>query len=349
MLPARGLARAKVPPSGGVARQYRSCGSACFDVPVRSPTRDPRAIGLPVAVASAIFFGGSGPFAKPLINAGLSPLHVAWLRLAGGALLLLPVLLRHLPVLRRAPRLILGYGLFSVAGVQVCYFAAIATIPVGVALLIEFLGPVLVLGWIRFVRRAPVSRSAVIGVLLAVVGLACVVELFSGLSFNPLGLLLSLGAAACQATYFLLSDSTADVDPFALAGFGLLLGAAVVTAIARPWEMDIALLAGQVELAGHHVPAMAAVGWVVVGSTVLAYLTGIVAVRLLSPQVAGGVAFLEPVVATLLAWVLLAEALGTPQLVGGALILLGAYVAQRAAPADRDAGALTGPVGSPAP
>ena len=188
-----------------------------------------------------------------------------------------------------------------------------------------------------------------IGVLLAVVGLACVVELFSGLSFNPLGLLLSLGAAACQATYFLLSDSTAEVDPFALAGFGLLLGAAVVTAIARPWEMDFPLLAGQVELAGHHVPAMAAVGWVVVGSTVLAYLTGIVAVRLLSPQVAGGVAFLEPVIATLLAWVLLAEALGKPQLVGGALILVGAYVAQRAAPSGRDAGALAGPVGSPAP
>lgn len=316
-------------------------------MPVRLLTRDPRAAGVAVAVASAIFFGGSGPFAKPLINAGLSPLHVAWLRLAGGALVMLPLALRHVSALRRAPGLIIGYGLFAVAGVQVSYFAAIATVPVGVALLIEFLGPVLVLGWIRFVRRAPVSRSAVTGVLVAVVGLAFVVELFSGLSFNPLGLLLSLGAAACQATYFLLSDSAEEVNPFALAGFGLLVGAAAVTALARPWEIDFALLAGSVELAGHHVPAIGAVAWVVLGSTVLAYLTGIVAVRRLSPQIAGAVAFLEPVVATVLAWVLLSEGLGPAQLVGGALILVGAYVAQRAAPADRTAGT-TGALGAPA-
>lgn len=314
-------------------------------MPVRLLTRDPRAAGVAVAVASALFFGGSGPFAKPLINAGLSPLHVAWLRLAGGALVMLPIALRHASALHRAPGLIIGYGLFAVAGVQVSYFAAIATVPVGVALLIEFLGPVLVLGWIRFVRRAPVSRSAVIGVLLAVVGLACVVELFSGLSFNPLGLLLSLGAAACQATYFLLSDSAEEVNPFALAGFGLLVGAAAVTAFARPWEIDFALLAGPVELAGHPIPAIGAVAWVVLGSTVLAYLTGIVAVRRLSPQIAGAVAFLEPVVATVLAWVLLSEELGPAQLVGGALILVGAYVAQRAAPADRTAGILGTPAG----
>ncbi|WP_370591190.1 EamA family transporter [Saccharopolyspora montiporae] len=300
-------------------------------------TDSARTTGIAFAIASAFCFGGSGPFAKPLISAGLTPLQVAWLRLAGGALLMLPFALRHTAVLRRAPRLLLGYGLFAIAGVQVFYFAAIAAIPVGVALLIEFLGPVLVLGWIRFVRRRPVSRSAAIGVAVAVAGLVCVVQLWSGLGFDPLGLLLALGAAGCQAAYFLLSDSEADVDPFALAGYGLLLGAAVVTVLARPWRMDWALLAGQVDLAGHGVPALLAVGWIVVLSTVAAYLTGIIAVRRLSPPVAGAVAFLEPVVATVLAWALLGEHLGPVELLGGALILAGAYIAQRSAPANRTA------------
>ncbi|WP_433873492.1 EamA family transporter [Saccharopolyspora sp. CA-218241] len=309
---------------------------------MRFPFRDAKTTGLVCAVASAICFGGSGPFAKPLIAAGFSPLQVAWLRLAGGAVLMLPFALRHVRTARRVPRLLLGYGLFAIAGVQVSYFAAIATVPVGVALLIEFLGPVLVLGWIRFVRRRPVTRSAALGVVLAVVGLACVVELWGGLGFDPVGLLLALAAAGCQATYFLLSDSGPDVNPLALVSYGLLLGAAAVTALAQPWRMDWGALLGDVELAGHAVPALFAVGWIVLISTALAYLTGIVAVRRLSAPVAGAVAFLEPVVATLLAWALLGEALGPVQVVGGALVLAGAFVAQRAAPARTRAGELTG-------
>ena len=299
---------------------------------VRSVLQHPRLGALSFALASAFCFGGSGPFAKPLITAGIPPLQVAWLRLAGGALLMLPFALRHAAVVRRQPRLLLGYGLFAVAGVQAFYFASIARIPVSVALLIEFLGPVMVLGWIRFVQRRPVTRSAAIGVVIAVAGLACVVEIWSGLTFDPLGLLFGLAAAACQATYFLLSDNGAEIEPRALTSFGLILGAVVVAVIARPWEIEWSRMTAQVDLAGHPVPALFCVVWVVLIGTVFAYLTGIVAVRRLSAPVAGAVAFLEPVVATVLAWLMLGEHLGPVQLAGGALILAGAFIAQRAAP-----------------
>lgn len=307
---------------------------------MRTLTQHAGSAGLSAAIVSAFCFGGSGPFAKPLIAAGFSPLQVAWMRLAGGAVLMLPFAVRHVATLRRAPGMLLAYGLIPIAGVQTFYFGAIASIPVAVALLVEFLGPVLVLGWLRFVRRRPVSRHAVLGTLLALAGLACVVEIAGGLRFEPVGLVLALAAAACQAGYFLLSDSSAEVDPRALTSYGLLIGGAVLTAIARPWEMDWERLAGPVQLAGADFPALLAVGWVVLVSTVLAYLTGIVAVRRLSPPVAGAVAFLEPVVATVLAWLLLAEALGPWQIAGGALVLAGAYVAQRSA----SAGAVGEPV-----
>ena len=159
---------------------------------------------------SAFAFGGSGVAAKPLIEAGLDPLHVVWLRVAGAALVMLPVAWRHRDLLRRRPALLAGFGLLAVAGVQACYFAAISRIPVGVALLIEYLAPALVLGWVRFVQRRPVTRAAAVGVVLAVGGLACVVEVWSGLSFDALGLLLALGAACCQVGYFVLSDQGSD-------------------------------------------------------------------------------------------------------------------------------------------
>ncbi|MCL7363856.1 MULTISPECIES: EamA family transporter [Streptomyces] len=303
--------------------------------------------GLGLALASAVAFGGSGVAAKPLIEAGLDPLHVVWLRVAGAALVMLPLAVRHRALLRRRPALVAGYGLLAVAGVQACYFAAISRIPVGVALLVEYLAPALVLGWVRFVQRRPVTRAAALGVVLAVGGLACVVEVWSGLGFDALGLLLALGAACCQVGYFVLSDQGSDAgeeapDPLGVIAYGLLVGAAVLTLVARPWSMDWSVLGGTARMDGTPVAATLLLAWIVLVATVLAYVTGIVAVRRLSPQVAGVVACLEAVIATVLAWVLLGEHLSAPQIVGGVVVLAGALIAQSSTPAKGSAAPVAG-------
>jgi drug/metabolite transporter (DMT)-like permease len=96
--------------------------------------------------------------------------------------------------------------------------------------------------------------------------------------------------------------------------------------------MDWSVLAGQAALGTRDVPAWVLLGWVVLVATVVAYLTGVLAVRWLSPQIAGVVACLEAVVGTVFAWVLLGEHLALPQIVGGVLVLAGAFVAQTAKP-----------------
>ncbi|MFF8788058.1 DMT family transporter [Streptomyces sp. NPDC015125] len=317
----------------------------------RSASPRGRGAGLGIALLSALAFGGSGVAAKPLISAGLEPLHVTWLRVAGAALVMLPLAWRHRDLPRRRPALLAGYGLLAVAGVQACYFAALSSIPVGVALLIEYLAPALVLGWVRFVQKRPVTRAAAVGVVLAVGGLACVVEVWSGLRFDAIGLALALGAACCQVGYFVLSDHGTDgddtVDPLGVIAYGLLIGAVVLTVIARPWGMDWSVLGGGTELNGARVPAVLLLAWIVLIATVAAYLAGVVSIRRLSPQVAGVVACLEAVIATVLAWVLLGEHLSAPQVVGGAVVLAGAFIAQSAKPKAtetvRVAGAGAGP------
>ncbi|MFD9983849.1 DMT family transporter [Streptomyces massasporeus] len=296
-----------------------------------------RGVGLGLALLSAVAFGGSGVAAKPLIEAGLDPLHVVWLRVAGAALVMLPLAVRHRALLRRRPGLLAGFGLLAVAGVQACYFASLSRIPVGVALLIEYLAPALVLGWVRFVQKRPVTRAAAVGVVLAVGGLACVVEVWSGLGFDALGLLLALGAACCQVGYFVLSDQGSDAgdeapDPLGVIAYGLLVGAAVLTVVARPWTMDWSVLQGTASMDGRPVAAAVLLAWIVLVATVVAYVTGVVSVRRLSPQVAGVVACLEAVIATVLAWVLLGEHLSAPQIAGGAIVLVGAFIAQSSTP-----------------
>lgn len=308
--------------------------------------------GLGLALVSAFAFGGSGVAAKPLIESGLDPLHVVWMRVAGAALILLPVALRHRELPRCRPGLLLGFGLLGITGCQALYFVAISRIPVGVAILVEFLGPALLLGWVRFVQRRPVSRAAALGVVLAIAGMAAVVEIWSGLAFDPLGLLLSFGAACCQVAYFVLADDGAEggdaPEPIAVIAYGLLVGTVVLTAVARPWNIEWTVLLHRTELGEREVPAVLLIAWIVLVSTVVAYLAGVLAVRRLTPQVAGVVAALEAVVGTVLAWVLLDEHLGAAQVVGGALVLAGAFTAQTAAGAARPA-ATPDPLPEPEP
>lgn len=70
-------------------------------------------------------------------------------------------------------------------------------------------------------------------------------------------------------------------------------------------------------------------------STVISYVLGGMSVQRLSASVAAGIAYVEPVSACVVAWVLLGQRLSAVQIAGGLIVLLGAYTAQRsAAPAE---------------
>ncbi|MGV9777359.1 EamA family transporter [Streptosporangium sp. NPDC003464] len=292
--------------------------------------------GLIFAAVSAVCFGFSGPLAKSLIDAGLSPLQAVWTRLAGAALVLLvaTALVRPsaLAVPRHRLRFVAAYSLVGFAAVQAFYYGTIARLPVGVAVLLEYASPVLVLAWVRLARRTRLPRAAAVGAVLAVGGLACVVEVWRGVRLDGLGLVLGLGTAVCAAVYFLLSQEAGDdVHPLGALTWGLTGAAAVLTPPAAPWHLPWDLATADLVLGGWRLPAPAVVGWLVVVGTVIAYATGIAAVRALTAAVAATVASLEVLASILIAWVLLGEALGAPQLLGGALVLAGALLAQRTA------------------
>ncbi|MFI0408853.1 EamA family transporter [Actinomadura sp. 3N508] len=296
-----------------------------------------RAWGVGLAVFSSVCFGASGPFGKALIEAGLGPLQAVWLRIATAALVLVPLaLLLRGRTAARALRPHLGpvvlYGVTGVAGCQALYFVAASRLPVGVAILLEFSGPVMVLAWLGLVRRAPVHRTAIAGVAVAMTGLTLVVQIWSGLTLDPLGLAAGIGAAACQASYFLIVDRlTGHVDPLVITASGSVVAAALLTALATPWSLPWDVLPAQVPVAGHTAPGWSLVLWIGIVSTVLAYLTGVAGLQRLSAQVGGAICYTEAVAAALIAWAVLGERLTPAQMLGGVIVLTGAYIAQRAA------------------
>jgi drug/metabolite transporter (DMT)-like permease len=297
-------------------------------------------LGLIFAIGSALTFGMSGPIAKSLMEAGWSPNAAVTARLAGGAAVLAVVASFIKPdwisEARAHARTVVVYGLIPVAGAQLCYYNAVAHLPVGIALLLEYTAPILVVGWIwATTRRAP-SRLTLAGVALAVLGVTLVLGVFSpagGARIDHIGVAWGLGAAICAGFYFMMSDEvTADgsgLNAITLAAGGLVVAAVAVGALGLTGIMPLTFTANDTVLAGMTVPWLVPVLLLSVIPTALAYTLGISGVARLRPSFASLVGLSEVLFAVLAACLLLGERIGPVQAVGGIVVLLGLALARQ--------------------
>ncbi len=291
--------------------------------------------GILVALISAATFATSGPFAKSLLETGWTPGSVVFLRVAGAALLLLVPAVHALGgrwhLLRRGWRQLVAFGLAAVAVPQLAFFYAVQHLSVGVALLLEYLGLVLVVTWQCLVARRPPRRPTVLGIVLAVTGLVLVLDLFGGVKVVGVGVVWGLIAAVGLASFFLLSGHAAEqpLPPLVLAGGGLVVGSMAFAVLGVSGALPMTFATAPVELAGASFPWWVAVLELAVLAAATPYVTGVVAARLLGAKLASFVGLSEVLFAVLFAWVLLGELPRPVQLLGGLFILAG-VVAVRA-------------------
>ncbi len=312
--------------------------------PERSSSRH-RTTGIVLAVVSALAFSSSGPLVKPLLEAGWSLSSALVVRMGLAGLILSPALVRAVTrersFLRRHGLALLAFGLIPIAGCQLLFFSAMQTMPVAVALLIQYLAPVFLVGyvWVR-TRRAP-SRLVIVGSLVAITGLVLVVDV-SGARFDLVGTLLALGAAVCVCVYFVMSEGTgADLPPLALASGGLLVGALAMAAVGGIGVIPFAAPDVTVVFRGVEVAGWLPILWVGAVGTTLGYALGVVAVPRIGARLASFVGLSEVLFALLFSWLLLAETPAPIQFIGGALILVGVVLVRMDAEA---AAEVTNPV-----
>jgi inner membrane transporter RhtA len=233
------------------------------------------------------------------------------LRLFFAALVLLVVWRPSLRLGRRAWAVVVGYG--CVLGVMnLCFYLALATVPLGIVVTIEFLGPLAV--------AIAGSRRWLDGLwaLLAAGGVVLLTEGRGDLHLT--GILFALAAAACWAGYILLSAAlgrhTAD-------GGGLALGMALAAAVAAPVGIaggGSALFEPWVLIVGLGVALL---------SSVVPYSLELEALRRIPPKVFGVLMSLEPAVAALVGLLVLGEVLGTVQWLAVLLVVAASAGATR--------------------
>jgi drug/metabolite transporter (DMT)-like permease len=291
--------------------------------------------GLGLAVLSAGTFGTSGTFADSLIRAGWSPAAAVTVRISLSALFLtIPALIslrgRWARLHRDAPR-VAAYGLIAVAGCQLFYFNALESIPVGVALLLEYLGSVLVVGWVWLRHGERPRWLTVLGAAAAVAGLVMVLNLAGSVHVNPIGVMWGLLAACGLAVYFVLSASgtkpgAADrepLPPIAMAWAGMCVGAVALAVLGLAGALPLHARTTDVSLLSMRVSWIVPVLGLSLVAAAFAYVAGIAAARRLGPKLASFIGMTEVLFAILFAWLALGQLPTTIQFAGGAFILAG--------------------------
>ena len=303
--------------------------SATLARPVARP-----AVGVAMVICAGSMFALNGTVSKLLLQGGFDPLQLSTFRATGGllGLLLISVVVRPGPrrlALRWAevPRLI-AFGLAGFFFVPALYFLAISRLPVGIGLLLEYMGPLFVALWVRFGEHQQVKPRLWVGLVLCLAGLAGVAQIWVGEPrLDPIGTAAGLVCAVLLAVYYVLgSKSVQQRDPISLTcwAFGV---SSVAGAIVRPWWN---FPTGILTRTSGGVPMWLLAAYLLVFGTIVSYLLTSASMRHLPPTSVGIVGMIEPVLATAIAWVFLNEVLDTGQILGGLVLLAGVMLAETA-------------------
>ena len=292
-----------------------------------------RSAGIVAGLVAAVAFATSGPVVKPLLVAGWSPGSAILVRLSVAAVLLAGpaawAVRGRWHVVRDEWRTILGFGVLGVATASTMYYLAGDRLPVAVALLIEYTGPLLLVAW-RWARdRQAPTRATLVGAALATGGLVFVLDLTGSLELDPVGLAFALVSAIGNAGYFAFTGRPSALPPISLAGAGMAVGALTVAVVAAVGVLPLAAPDVRVDLLGAQVHWIVPLLIVATVPTAFAYGVSALSVRLLGERLASFLALSEVLVAVLLAWALVGEAPLPVQAVGMVLVVAGIALVRR--------------------
>lgn len=189
------------------------------------------------------------------------------------------------------------------------FYQSIRTIPFGLAVAIELLGP---LG-VAFISSR--RRVDILWILIAVIGLSLLLPVFNAdtaAQLDPGGMLWALGAAVCWGSYILIGKRAQHLP----SGLMLPIGLTISTLIIAP----LGIASAGMKMFEPHVLFIGLIVGVV--SSAIPYTLEFFAIKRLAKETFGTVAAMEPAVAALVGWIALGEILNGQQLVAIALVMV---------------------------
>ena len=265
---------------------------------------------------AALLWAIAATLARDLFDAGVPPIQLVEARavVSAAGLALVPAAWRSRSRQRSSVRTVVALGV-SIALVNAAYYAAISRLAVAVAIVLQYLGPALVVAWLAFRARRMPSRAIVSALVAALLGVILVSELPSGDigAIDGLGLAAGLAGAVLFAAYTLQSERAAAHYGAVGALFRAFVAASLLwVAYQAPqgWPREL--------FQSDNLPKVLYVG---LAGTLAPFLLYIWAIQRLRSERAVITATLEPLFAGTVAWIWLDQVLSPLQIAGGGLIL----------------------------
>ena len=290
-------------------------------------------------VIGAIFFSLNGVIVTLVLD-HMTTFRLAQVRAIGTFFLLFIITFiqdrNSLKAERREIPTLIFYGVFGYAMVQLGYFIGIAQgVPLSLVLIIEFTAPIWIVLWIKFVRKGAVANDMWVAIALSLLGLIFVAKVWEGFTFDLFGTLGALGAALALAVYFLMSQSQgAKRSAQAMVVWGMGVAGLFWSIVLPIWNFPTQIFTTSINLQGrfsdYSAPGWLLIAYIIVFGTMVPYLLVVGGIRRLSASTSSVIGMLEPVLAGAFAWIWLSQSWSAIQLVGGVIVLIGIYIADRA-------------------
>jgi len=290
-------------------------------------------------VIGAIFFSLNGVIVTLVLD-HMTTFRLAQVRAIGTFFLLFIITFiqdrNSLKAERREIPTLIFYGVFGYAMVQLGYFIGIAQgVPLSLVLIIEFTAPIWIVLWIKFVRKGAVANDMWAAIALSLLGLIFVAKVWEGFTFDLFGTLGALGAALALAVYFLMSQSQgAKRSAQAMVVWGMGVAGLFWSIVLPIWNFPTQIFTTSINLQGrfsdYSAPGWLLIAYIIVFGTMVPYLLVVGGIRRLSASTSSVIGMLEPVLAGAFAWIWLSQSWSAIQLVGGVIVLVGIYIADRA-------------------
>ena len=293
-------------------------------------------LGVIFALASVVLFGLNASTSKVTMAAGISPEELVIFRslataLGAGIALALtrPKAFRVQP--KEWKNLVL-FGVFGVALMQWAYSNAVANLPVGIALLIEYTAIVIVPLVSLWLFKEKVLPRLWFAIAMVLGGLVVVSRIWDG-GLNPIGVMFAVAASLFLSFYFLMGEHTLKNRDTLSTLFYSMTISALFWLIATPWwNFDTSLFSKTVSLTGnlaqYELPIWALLVWIGIFGSFLPMLFSFLALAHLRATSVGVLSTAETVMAFVFGWAWLNERIDGLQALGGLLVIAGIVLAQ---------------------
>ncbi len=276
--------------------------------------------GFLLIITATILWALAAPIAKYLFNAGITPEDLVQARVTYSFLILAFVLIGFRRDLLQISKQDIGYfillGIGGFALVQYTYFYAISEIDVGVAIALQYTAPSMIVVYSVFFLGKKINRNTILAILLALTGCYLVVGAYhvAWEDLNGKGILVAIFSAVVFAFYTLYGEKGLKKYPAWTVFFYVVLFATLFWNIVNPPFN----LVGQ----GLSWSVWAGIMTIAIVGTLIPFGLFFMALKKLDPIRLTVTSTLEPIFATITAFIFLGEALSTWQIIGGLFIVV---------------------------